>query len=261
MSIIKTAERVSLSPSDNYVFQRSLLAYKEASEIIHGKVLEIGTGSGYGIKEIAPKAKEFWTLDKYYISINYKKYRNTRFIKNKVPPLTNMPDNYFDFVICFQVIEHIKDSNFLLKEINRVLKNNGILIISTPNRKMSLTRNPWHVKEYTGLEFLEFLSQTFMEIEAKGIHGNENVISYYKKNKASVQKILKFDVLKLNQVLPSWILKLPYDLINRLNRILLLKNNRELTSSISIENYFIDEFTDKSFDLFFIAKKMNNCSN
>lgn len=86
MSIIKTAERVSLSPSDNFVFQRSLLAYKEASRIVHGKVLEIGTGSGYGVQEISPNVQEFWTLDKHYIPINYNKFSNTRFIKNKVPP-------------------------------------------------------------------------------------------------------------------------------------------------------------------------------
>jgi ubiquinone/menaquinone biosynthesis C-methylase UbiE len=245
-----------LSPSDNYVFQRSLFAYKEASKIIYGKVLEIGTGSGYGIKEIAPKSKEFWTLDKQYISINYKKYSNTRFIKNTVPPLANLPDNYFDFVICFQVIEHIRESNFLLNEINRVLKNNGKLIISTPNIKMSLTRNPWHVKEYTRQEFFEFLSQTFMRIEAKGIQGNKNAISYYEKNRASVERILKFDVLRLNLFLPRWVLKIPYDLINRMNRILLLNKNKKLTTSISVEDYSIGESTDDSFDLFFIAQKL-----
>ena len=45
---IQTAERVSQSDvSDNYVYQRSVLAYVEAAKRIHGKVLEIGTGSGY----------------------------------------------------------------------------------------------------------------------------------------------------------------------------------------------------------------------
>ena len=47
---IQTAERVSQSDvSDNYVYQRSVLAYVEAAKRIHGKVLEIGTGSGYGV--------------------------------------------------------------------------------------------------------------------------------------------------------------------------------------------------------------------
>ena len=40
-----TAERVSVEASDNYVFQRSLLAYHTAAQLIGGVVLEIGTGS------------------------------------------------------------------------------------------------------------------------------------------------------------------------------------------------------------------------
>lgn len=54
MSRIQTAERVSVEASDNFVFQRSLLAYHEAARRISGEVLEIGTGSGYGIEVIAP---------------------------------------------------------------------------------------------------------------------------------------------------------------------------------------------------------------
>ena len=255
MYLLRTAERVSLSPSDNFVYQRSLLAYKEAAKIVHGKVLEIGTGSGYSIQEISPKATEFWTLDKHYISIDYNKYSNTRFIKNKVPPLSNMPNNYFDFVICFQVIEHIKNAKLLLEEINRVLKKDGKLIISTPNKEMSLTRNPWHIREYTGAEFSKFLSHSFNNIDCKGIYGNKKASCYYQKNKVSVEKILKLDILNLNRILPCWILKLPYDLVNRLNRIVLLNKNKELTSSISVSDFFMADSIERCYDLFFIAIK------
>lgn len=256
MNFIKTAERVSyLSPSDNYVFQRSLLAYKEAAKYVQGKVLEIGTGSGYGIEVIAPKTTEFWTLDKTYININYQKYSNTRFIKTKVPPIANIPDNYFDFVICFQVIEHIKDANLLLEEIKRVLKDKGILIISTPNSKMSLTRNPWHVKEYTHNEFNKFLLTTFDIIESQGVFGDINIADYYKKNKKLVYKILKYDILGLNKNLPRWALRTPYDLINRLSRVKLLNSNKELTLSITHNNYYLSDVSDECFDLFYIAQK------
>lgn len=56
MTKINTAERVSAEASDNFVFQRSLLAYHAAAERIAGNVLEIGTGSGYGIEVVAPRA-------------------------------------------------------------------------------------------------------------------------------------------------------------------------------------------------------------
>ena len=54
MAKITTAERVSREASDNFVFQRSLLAYHAAAQRISGDVLEIGTGAGYGIEVVAP---------------------------------------------------------------------------------------------------------------------------------------------------------------------------------------------------------------
>ena len=64
MSTIATAERVSLEKSDNYVFQRSVLAYHRAAELVEGDILEIGTGSGYGVEVIAPKATRYISIDK-----------------------------------------------------------------------------------------------------------------------------------------------------------------------------------------------------
>ena len=45
---LQTAERVSArDASDNFLFQRSILAYYKAAQIVSGRVLEIGTGMGY----------------------------------------------------------------------------------------------------------------------------------------------------------------------------------------------------------------------
>ena len=53
MGKMNTAERVSREMSDNFVFQRSLLAYHAAAQRIGGDVLEIGTGAGYGIEVVS----------------------------------------------------------------------------------------------------------------------------------------------------------------------------------------------------------------
>ena len=50
-------------------------------------------------------------------------------------------------------------------------------------------------------------------------------------------------------------LRLPYDLMNRLNRRRLLAQNRDLTASIRMEDYRIGPVTDRCFDLFYIARK------
>ena len=253
MKGVITAERVSRDVSDNFVFQRSILAYYEAAKRISGHVLEIGTGSGYGVEVIAPHASQFITLDKF-AAPEMAHPDHVEFVRATVPPLP-FPDNSFDFVISFQVIEHIPKDRLFVQEVARVLKPGGCFIVSTPNRSMSLTRNPWHVREYLGEEFSRLLAGEFSEVEPWGVEGNERIVAYYEKNREGVKRITRFDPLNLQWRLPRWMLRIPYDLLNRLNRRRLLKQNDSLTRSIKMEDYRLVPLHEHCFDLFFVARK------
>ena len=251
---LQTAERVSArDASDNFVFQRSILAYYKAAELVSGRVLEIGTGMGYGVEVVAPAAERFITVDKsqaYSVDLPL----NTEFRQMTVPPL-DFADESFDYVISFQVIEHIKRDRDFVKEVSRVLRKGGSFIVSTPNAPMSLTRNPWHVREYRAEELRQLLAPHFESVEMLGVDGNEKVMEYYEKNREGVRRITRFDPLDLQHRLPRWMLQLPYDLLNRLNRRRLLSQNSDLTTSITRDDYRIGPVTDRSFDLYFIARK------
>ena len=251
---LQTAERVSArDASDNFVFQRSILAYYKAAELVSGRVLEIGTGMGYGVEVVAPAAERFITVDKsqaYSVDLP----SNTEFRQMTVPPL-DFADESFDYVISFQVIEHIKRDRDFVKEVSRVLRKGGPCIVSTPNAPMSLTRNPWHVREYRAEELRQLLAPHFESVEMLGVDGNEKVMAYYEKNREGVRRITRFDPLDLQHRLPRWMLQLPYDLLNRLNRRRLLSQNSDLTTSITRDDYRIGPVTDRSFDLYFIARK------
>lgn len=171
-----------------------------------------------------------------------------------VPPI-DLPDASFDCVISFQVIEHIRDDREFVREIHRVLRPGGRFIVTTPNAPMSLTRNPWHVREYTAQELRRLLAEEFPTIEALGVFGNEQVRAYYEKNRQGVARITRFDWLDLQHRLPRWMLQIPYDLLNRLNRRRLLRENTDLTASIRMEDYRIGPVADGCYDLFFIATK------
>lgn len=255
MKEIQTAERVSQhDASDNYVFQRSILAYHKAAEIVSGDVLEIGTGSGYGVEMIAPRARHFITIDKSPAPDGLATGNSVEFRRIYAPPLTGIHSSSCDYVISFQVIEHIKDDFAMMDEIRRVLRPGGKLIITTPNRLMSLTRNPWHVREYSADEFKGLLGAYFSRVEAYGVFGNPKVMDYYEHNRRSVESVLKYDFLKLNRRLPRWMLRVPYDIMNRRNRRKLLKDNNTLTSSIVMGDYYIAPVSDSCFDFFFIAE-------
>ena len=251
--VVKTAERVSRDVTDNYVFQRSRLAYVEAAKRVRGRVLEIGTGTGYGVDIIAPHAERYVTLDKSRSEELGRMPSNVEFCQCAVPPLP-FEDESFDYVVSFQVIEHIKCDREFVREVYRVLKPGGEFIVSTPNRPMSLTRNPWHVREYNAEQFKELLS-VFPSVEALGVGGNERVWAYYEKNRESVNRIMRFDVLKMQWWLPRFVLQLPYDVLNRLNRRKLYSDNSQLTDAITMQDYHLQYVDNECFDLFYIATK------
>ena len=95
----------------------------------------------------------------------------------------------------------------------------------------------------------------FESVECYGVGGNEQVWAYYEKNRESVHRIMRFDVLKMQWWLPRWILQLPYDVANRLNRRRLHSQNRVLTESIKMDDYALQEVDERCFDLFYVAIK------
>ena len=98
----------------------------------------------YGIRVVAPHTRRFVTIDKHRptnLSELTQEAPNIEFREATVPPLP-FNDGTFDFVISFQVIEHIKQDTEFVREVHRVLRPSGKFIVTTPNAPMSLTRNP-----------------------------------------------------------------------------------------------------------------------
>jgi len=251
---MQTAERSSgHDPSEQVIYNRCLYAYKAASEKVKGNIIELGSGEGYGIQMLAPLAQHYLAVDKFDTDISG--HANVEFRKQLLPSLSGIADNSFDFAVTFQVIEHIQDDKAFIKEIHRVLKPGGILMLTTPNRPMSLTRNPWHIREYTAHELALVVGKSFGKVEVKGVFGSPVVMDYHERNKASVQRITRFDILKLQYRLPRRLLQIPYDIMNRMNRRKLLKGNTEIVNKVSLSDFFLKDTTDNCFDLFVVATK------
>ena len=251
---MQTAERSSGNdPSEQVIYNRCLYAYKAASEIVEGDIIELGSGEGYGLQMLAPQAKSYLAVDKF--ETDTLGHDNVEFRQQMLPSLVGIEDNSYDFAVTFQVIEHIQDDKTFISEIHRVLKPGGKLLLTTPNRLMSLTRNPWHIREYTAAELGEIAGTCFSKVEVKGVFGSPVVMQYHEQNKASVKKITRFDILKLQYRLPRWMLQVPYDIMNRLNRRRLMKGNAETVNKVSLADFFLKDTTENCFDLFVVAEK------
>ncbi len=249
-----TSEIASNSECDLPIHLRIETPYKLIAPLLHGRVLELGCGWGRGVDVLSREKRiEYHGVDKnkQLISLLQKQYPACTFDRVILPDLSNYADSSFDFVICFQVIEHLKEDQFLLEEIKRVLKPNGVLYLSTVNRKQTIVRNPWHYREYSCGELKRLLLNAFDEVDIKGVIGNETVNSYMQENRKQVAGYLKFDILGMHKILPSFLLRVPYDLANRFNRNRL---NKQLYEQITQMEYSISDNTENALDFFVICR-------
>ena len=134
------------------------------------KVLDIACGEGYGSNLLVPYASSVTgvDIDEKTISYAQQKYSSTnlKFIKASVLNLP-FPDKSFDVIISFETIEHISEHEEMIAEISRVLKQDGMLIISTPNKKVysanSAKPNPYHKKELDKETFANLLKSRVLK--------------------------------------------------------------------------------------------------
>jgi 2-polyprenyl-3-methyl-5-hydroxy-6-metoxy-1,4-benzoquinol methylase len=114
------------------------------------KVLDMGCGEGTFLK-YAPE-----NIEAYGIDIDRKRIKELK--KNKlnvkVSKIDKIPykNEYFDGIYCSHVIEHVNDVFLLIKEIKRVLKRGGKLVIKTPNfatTYSSFYDDPTHKNPFT----------------------------------------------------------------------------------------------------------------
>jgi SAM-dependent methyltransferase len=94
------------------------------------RILDIGCGNGE-ICDFFSKNNDLYAID----TVDQRRTLNFN-AKFTLVEFEKLPfdDNFFDIVISNQVIEHLGDQDLHLREINRILKNDGICYIATPNK-------------------------------------------------------------------------------------------------------------------------------
>lgn len=155
---------------NSLIYAEHTTRYEAAVDIVKGKVvLDIASGSGYGTKMLAQTAKYVYGVDVNEVAINYsKRHYNAENIEYVVGDGEEIPlgDKSVDIVVTFETIEHIQDYQKFIKEIRRVLKDDGIAIISTPNDAEFAEGNHFHLHEFEYDELTNLLKEEFSEIDS-----------------------------------------------------------------------------------------------
>lgn len=166
-------EETFCGPETN-IYKEHVARYYFASKYIKGKkVLDIACGSGYGSEILLKQgAKYVIGSDISKNTIDYAKdhyqNENIEFITNDIKKL-NFLDEEFDCIVSFETLEHIKEHDVVISELKRVLKKEGILIISTPNSESRTNdeedTNRFHEKELTVQEFKKIIYKFFPKFD------------------------------------------------------------------------------------------------
>lgn len=172
--------------------------YLIAREYVHDKdVLDIASGEGYGSYMLSSVANSVIGVDISEEAILFasQKYKsdNLKFIKGEA---CNIPleDCSIDIVVSFETIEHINNHQRMLEEIKRVLRKDGVLIISSPDKReytdIPKFHNPYHIHELYRKEFEQLLKNNFNNYEIVGqrvvfgsVVGSENSSKFISWNK------------------------------------------------------------------------------
>lgn len=147
--------------------------YALSIEYVKNKiVLDIASGEGYGSNILSQYAKYVTGVDiceETVKNANQKYLRPNLIFKKGSTSQIPLEDNSVDVVISFETIEHHDQHDEMMLEIKRVLNANGVLIISTPDKKnytdLPNVINPHHIKELYLEEFKTLMNKYFVYTE------------------------------------------------------------------------------------------------
>ena len=184
--------------------------YEEARRIVSGKnVLEIGCAARNGAVILAETAKQVTAIDINEDQVKWARAHypgsNITYLVGDVQALP-FPDRSFEAVTCLDVIEHVPQYQEALGEAHRVLADQGILFLTTPNKKRhaddGIIPNDHHFHEFTLEELKHELQDCgFTILEVSGFSWER---SLDKKSSRIFSLVRRIDVFQVRKILGSF---------------------------------------------------------
>ena len=172
-----TGERCVPWAPDVQVVYEHFHRYMWAARVVEGRrVLDLGSGEGFGAAILSESAAHVVGVDVDEPTVEHSKLNyggeNLEFHVGSALDLSSFEDGSFGAVVAFEIIEHVQDQELVLKEVARLLGDDGVLVMSTPDRRLyseaTGQHNPFHERELALEEFQELLAAHFSHVAGWG---------------------------------------------------------------------------------------------
>lgn len=139
------------------------------------EVLDAACGVGYGSARLAEAARRVVGVDVSEEAIAYARRRYAvPNVEYRVADLValDLPQASFDVVCSFETIEHLAQPEAFLTHAARVLRADGVFVVSTPrvDETTASPDNPFHTLELSRGDFEAMLGRHFGAVELYGQH-------------------------------------------------------------------------------------------
>jgi 2-polyprenyl-3-methyl-5-hydroxy-6-metoxy-1,4-benzoquinol methylase len=183
---------------------RYAIECRRAQSAHSGGILDLGCGNGYGSAELSDACGRVVALDRIAPDAQHRR-DSLRYVRGDLGGIPLAPRS-FDFVVSFQVIEHLEDPTGYLEAVAASTRSEGMALLTTPNVLLSDGVNPFHVHEYEAAELRELLQEHFGQVEMLGVGMSPRAARYQADRLRRIRRIMRLDPLGLRDWLPrTWI--------------------------------------------------------
>lgn len=173
-----------------HVYRQELILRLLRESRIKGRVLDAGCGDGCVSLGLAKRGWEVYALDYSLDFLNILKERLaasnfTKYVKiyHKNLESFDFPNAFFDAIVCGEVLEHMEDDRGIMAKFNRILKQNGVCVVSVP-----ILGKGWdasddffgHKRLYSLGSFKEMVENSGFQLERYLIWGFPLMKNYYR---------------------------------------------------------------------------------
>ncbi len=149
-----------------------------------------------------------------------------------------------NYIVSSHILEHFTNPALHVAELARVLRPDGTAFVITPNAPADF-ENPFHVYLFEPEHLVSLLSLFFEDVACLGLEGDDALHADFASRRASGEKLLRLDVLKLRHRMPRRMYVWSYERVLPLVYSALGGERTGIGSGLSESNFFTTELIDR----------------